>query len=125
MADSIDGTIQNMQNRDPNGIGAQADGDIYRSREDLEPKRESIFVWDSAAYVGPLYKDPLTGFEEVPQYIGFAPDILGLRDGSAGVWRWVDPPKGEIDATRVYGISPDSPASVNAAGLQRYATEMV
>ncbi len=122
MADTIDGTIHNM--RDQNPLDLQ-DGQVWRSRETTEPKRESIFVWDRSPYTGPLYNsgDPFAQ-DEIPQYVGFGATVD--PDGSsAGVWRWVDPPKGEIDATRVYGISPDASANDNAMGLQRYASEMV
>ncbi len=113
MADTIDGTIAVMRAMNPNDIGDPGieNGQIFRSRETSEPKRESIFVWDPTTYVGPLYEsgEP-NADDEVPRYVGFPPDIDTMRNGSRGVWRWVDPPKGEIDATRVYGISPDSSA---------------
>src|SRR5690606_19148775 len=86
------------------------------------PKRESIFVWDPTPYVGPLYDN--NGTPEVPQYVGFAP--LSDPDGShTGVWRWVDPPAGVIDAERVYGVSPKETAFQNAIRLQRCVDEVL
>jgi len=50
MADTIDGTIQDMRDLDPNSISDPIlEGQIFRSRETTEPKRESIFVWDPVA----------------------------------------------------------------------------
>ncbi len=124
MPDTIDGDIAFMRSKNPN-LTVILNGEIFRSREATAPKRESIFVWDPTSYVGPLYKDPVSGVEHVPQYVGFAPDYSGLRKGEMGVWRWMDPPAGVIDAERVYGVSPKASASDNAQRLQRCVDEVL
>jgi len=122
MADTFDGDINAMRGLNPASLD---DGQIFRSREASAPRRESIFMWDPTPYDGPLWSPP-NSFDpqEVPRYVGFAPDID--PDGShTGVWRWVDPPAGHIDAERVYGISPKESAVENAISLQRCVDEVL
>lgn len=131
MTDIIDGPISAMRDLNPN-VDEIEDGRIWRSREQdasgaaTEPMRESIFVWDATPYPtgAPLYEPPNTE-AEVPRYVGFAPDIDGLRDGSSGLWRWVDAPRGSLDAERVYGISPRNSGGENATRFQRMVDEVL